>query len=54
MITLNVNGKEHEINLPPDMPLLWVLRDVLGLARQRAVTSIAAIGATQLAKETRR
>jgi isoquinoline 1-oxidoreductase alpha subunit len=28
---LDVNGKQHEVDVPADMPLLWVLRDVLGL-----------------------
>ena len=28
---LEVNGKEHDVTVPDDMPLLWVLRDVLGL-----------------------
>jgi aerobic-type carbon monoxide dehydrogenase small subunit (CoxS/CutS family) len=28
---LKVNGKDHEVDAPPDMPLLWVLRDLLGL-----------------------
>ena len=31
MITLNVNGKTHSLDVPPDTPLLWVLRDTLGL-----------------------
>jgi isoquinoline 1-oxidoreductase subunit alpha len=31
MITLNVNDKEREADVPADMPLLWVLRDVLQL-----------------------
>lgn len=31
MITLTVNGKRHEIDAAPDMPLLWVLRDRLAL-----------------------
>jgi isoquinoline 1-oxidoreductase alpha subunit len=26
-----VNGKEHDVAVPDDMPLLWVIRDVLGL-----------------------
>jgi aerobic-type carbon monoxide dehydrogenase small subunit (CoxS/CutS family) len=30
-ITLNVNGKAHQVDVPPDTPLLWVLRDTLGL-----------------------
>jgi nicotinate dehydrogenase subunit A len=31
MIRLNVNGQEHEIDAEPDTPLLYVLRDELGL-----------------------
>ncbi len=30
-VTLRVNGTEHTLDVDPDMPLLWVLRDVLGL-----------------------
>lgn len=30
-IRLIVNGQEHALDVEPDMPLLWVLRDVLGL-----------------------
>ena len=29
--TLSVNGETHTLNLPADMPLLWVLRDKLGV-----------------------
>jgi isoquinoline 1-oxidoreductase alpha subunit len=29
--TLAVNGETHTLNLPADMPLLWVLRDKLGI-----------------------
>ena len=28
---LEINGKEHEVDADPEMPLLWVLRDLLGL-----------------------
>ena len=28
---LNVNGKFHDLDVPNDMPLLWILRDVLGM-----------------------
>ena len=28
---VRINGKEHDLQLDPDMPLLWALRDVLGL-----------------------
>ncbi|WP_437765188.1 (2Fe-2S)-binding protein [Sorangium sp. So ce281] len=31
MIILKVNGAEQKLDVDPDMPLLWVLRDVLGL-----------------------
>src|SRR5687768_3661880 len=30
-ITLRVNGTEHRLDLDPEMPLLWALRDVLNL-----------------------
>ena len=33
---LKVNGKEHEVAAPGDMPLLWVLRDMLGPDRARS------------------
>jgi isoquinoline 1-oxidoreductase subunit alpha len=31
MTKLNVNGKPHNLDVPNDMPLLWILRDVLGM-----------------------
>jgi len=31
MITLSINGQPHDADVPSDMPLLWVLRDVIGL-----------------------
>ena len=31
MITLTINGKPHEVEATEDMPLLWVLRDLIGL-----------------------
>ena len=31
MVTLNVNGSLHTLDLPEDMPLLWTLRDVLNM-----------------------
>jgi isoquinoline 1-oxidoreductase alpha subunit len=31
MITLNVNGKDHDIDVADDTPILWALRDVIGM-----------------------
>ena len=31
MITLNINGKPNNLDIPDDMPLLWTLRDVLSM-----------------------
>jgi isoquinoline 1-oxidoreductase alpha subunit len=31
MIAINVNGKVRNLDIPDDMPLLWTLRDVLGM-----------------------
>src|SRR5262245_2496782 len=31
MIVLRVNGKTHQVDADPEMPLLWVIRDLLGL-----------------------
>ena len=31
MISITVNGKRHEVEVPPSTPLLWVLRDTLAL-----------------------
>jgi isoquinoline 1-oxidoreductase alpha subunit len=30
-VRLKVNGREHDVDCDPEMPLLWVLRDLLGL-----------------------
>ena len=42
---LNVNGKLHEVAAPPDMPLLWVLRDLLGLTGTKYGCGMAQCGA---------
>ena len=45
MITLLVNGESHSVDLPDDMPLLWALRDVLGLTGTKFGCGIAQCGA---------
>jgi isoquinoline 1-oxidoreductase subunit alpha len=42
---LTVNGKVHRVEVPEDMPLLWVLRDVIGLTGTKFGCGIAACGA---------
>jgi isoquinoline 1-oxidoreductase alpha subunit len=45
MITLTVNGKRHELDVEPDAPLLWVIRDELGLTGAKFGCGIAQCGA---------
>jgi len=45
MITLVVNGQSRQVDVPADMPLLWVLRDVLGLTGTKFGCGIAQCGA---------
>ncbi|MCB1382040.1 MAG: (2Fe-2S)-binding protein [Notoacmeibacter sp.] len=42
---LTVNGKLHELDVEPDMPLLWVLRDELDMTGTKYGCGIAACGA---------
>lgn len=45
MAALNVNGKDVNVDVEADMPLLWVLRDELGLRGTKYGCGIAACGA---------
>jgi isoquinoline 1-oxidoreductase alpha subunit len=44
-LDLNINGNPHTVNVPKDMPLLWVLRDVIGLTGTKFGCGIAQCGA---------
>ncbi|MGA1208553.1 MAG: (2Fe-2S)-binding protein [Gemmobacter sp.] len=44
-LTLVVNGRAHALDLPPEIPLLWVLRDALGLTGTKYGCGVAACGA---------
>ena len=44
-ITLTVNGETRTVDVEPDTPLLWVLRDTLGLTGTKFGCGIAACGA---------
>jgi isoquinoline 1-oxidoreductase alpha subunit len=45
MVTLKVNGTDHKLDIEPDMPLLWALRDELGLTGTKFGCGIAQCGA---------
>jgi len=45
MITLNINGEQRSIDATPDVPLLWALRDLLGLTGTKFGCGIAQCGA---------
>jgi isoquinoline 1-oxidoreductase subunit alpha len=45
MVSLEINGREHAVNAAPDMPLLWVLRDLVGLTGTKFGCGIAQCGA---------
>ncbi|MCL2524317.1 MAG: (2Fe-2S)-binding protein [Betaproteobacteria bacterium] len=45
MITLQINGQSHTVDAPDDMPLLWVLRDLIGLTGTKYSCGIGRCGA---------
>ena len=45
MIQLNVNGRTQQVDAEPEMPLLWVLREVMGLTGTKYGCGVAQCGA---------
>jgi len=45
MTSLRVNGQEHELDVPNDMPRLWALRDIVGLTGTKFGCGVALCGA---------
>jgi aerobic-type carbon monoxide dehydrogenase small subunit (CoxS/CutS family) len=45
MISITVNGERHDVDAPPDMPLLWVVRDELGMTGTKFGCGVAQCGA---------
>ena len=45
MITLSINGKKHQVDVEPDTPVLWVLRDHLGFTGTKFGCGMALCGA---------
>lgn len=48
MQTLSINGKEYQVDVPEDMPLLWVLRDIVGLTGTKFGCGVAQCGACSI------
>lgn len=44
MFTLSINNQQHTVDVPPDMPLLWVLRDIIGLTGTKYSCGIGLCG----------
>ena len=45
MISLTVNGTRHDVDVPSDMPLLWVIRDTIGLTGTKFGCGLSQCGA---------
>ena len=45
MLSLTVNGKPHDVDVSADMPLLWVIRDVVGLTGTKFGCGLSQCGA---------
>jgi aerobic-type carbon monoxide dehydrogenase small subunit (CoxS/CutS family) len=45
MISLTVNGKSYNVDVPADMPLLWVIRDTIGLTGTKFGCGLSQCGA---------
>ena len=45
VVSLSVNGQRYSVDVPPEVPLLWVLRDVVGLTGTKFGCGMALCGA---------
>jgi isoquinoline 1-oxidoreductase alpha subunit len=44
MVSLTINGQQHDLDVPDDMPLLWAIRDVVGLTGTKFGCGVAQCG----------
>ena len=44
MISVTINGQKHDLDVPDEMPLLWVIRDVVGLTGTKFGCGVAQCG----------
>ncbi len=54
MISLNINGKTHTLDVSEDMPILWVIRDIIGLTGTKFGCGVAQCGACMVHLDGRR
>jgi isoquinoline 1-oxidoreductase alpha subunit len=45
MVALNINGREHTVDIDPNTPILWTLRDTLGMTGTKYGCGVAQCGA---------
>ena len=45
MVSLMINGVEHNVDVDPEMPLLWVIRDIVGMTGTKFGCGMALCGA---------
>ncbi len=48
MVTLHINGKKHKIEADNDMPLLWAIRDIIGLTGTKYSCGIGVCGSCKV------
>jgi isoquinoline 1-oxidoreductase alpha subunit len=48
MITLQINGKQHTVDVDPEMPLLWAIRDIVGLTGTKYGCGIGVCGSCKV------
>jgi isoquinoline 1-oxidoreductase alpha subunit len=48
MITLRINGEKHKIDVAPEMPLLWAIRDIIGLTGTKYSCGIGSCGSCKV------
>ncbi|MBT8317253.1 MAG: (2Fe-2S)-binding protein [Lutibacter sp.] len=48
MITLRINGEKHTLDVAPDMPLLWAIRDIVGLTGTKYGCGIGVCGSCKV------
>ncbi len=51
-VSLSVNGKSYSVDVPPQVPLLWVLRDVVGLTGTKFGCGMALCGPQRIGQSS--